>query len=170
VRASRVVFAIAIVLTLLPLQYAVVARLPLPGAGPDLLLVAIVAVALVRGPAGGLVLGFWAGLAADLAPPADHTMGRLALAYALAGYVAGLLADEAERSSFAPMAVMALAGVIAVGTFAGVGALLGDVRITGAELARNLPSSVLYDVLLTPFVVPLVGAVSRRLEPDPSRL
>src|SRR3954462_5298017 len=81
-RMSRVIFAIAIILTLLPLQYSVVALLPIPGAGPDLLLVAVAAVALVRGPAAGLVLGFWAGLAADLAPPADHAMGRLALAYA----------------------------------------------------------------------------------------
>jgi hypothetical protein len=47
--------------------------------------------------------------------------------------------------------------------------LLGDVRITTAALGRTLPSSVLYDVVLTPFVVPLVAAVVHRLEPDPSR-
>jgi rod shape-determining protein MreD len=158
-----------LVLTLVPLQYAVVSRLPLPGVGPDLLLVAVAAVALTRGPSAGLVFGFAAGLVADVAPPADHTIGRLALAYALAGYAAGLLADEADRSAFLPMAVVGLAGVVALGLYAGVGALLGDVRITGSALARGVPSSVLYDVLLTPFVVPSVAAVSRRLEPDPSR-
>ena len=168
-RASRVVFAVVMVLTLLPLQFTVISRIPLPGIGPDLLLVAVAAVALIRGPAAGVVLGFWAGLAADVAPPADHTMGRLALAYAVAGYVAGLLADEAGRSTLTPLAVVGLAGVVAIGLYAGVGALLGDVRITWFDLGRNLPSSVLYDVLLTPFVVPLVGAVSRRLEPEPSR-
>jgi hypothetical protein len=62
-----------------------------------------------------------------------------------------------------------MAGIVAVGLYAGVGALLGDVRITGAALAQGLPSSVLYDVVLTPFVVPSVAAVSRRLEPDVSR-
>jgi rod shape-determining protein MreD len=169
-RASRLFAAVALVLTVLPLQYAVVGRLPLPGVGPDLLLVAVAAVALTGGPSTGLVFGFAAGLVADLAPPADHTVGRLALAYCLAGYVAGLLADEAVRSALAPMAVVGLAGVVAVLLYAVVGALLGDVRITAGALARGLPSSVLYDVVLTPFIVPSVAAVSRRLEPDPSRL
>src|SRR4051794_11596820 len=127
-RWPRIIAATAVVLTLLPLQYSVVGRLPLPGVAPDLLLIAIAASALARGPEVGLVFGFAAGLVADLAPPADHTVGRLALAYALAGYVAGLLADEAERSAFAPIAVVALAGVVAFTLYAGVGALLGDAR------------------------------------------
>ena len=168
-RWPRIVAATAVVLTLIPLQYSVVGRIPLPGVGPDLLLVAIAASALARGPAAGLVFGFTAGLVADLAPPADHTVGRLALAYALAGYTAGLLADEAQRSAFAPIAVVALSGIVAFALYAGVGALLGDVRITTHALAQGLPSSVLYDVVLAPFVVPLVAAVSHRLEPDPSR-
>ena len=168
-RSSRVFAASVLVLTLLPLQYAVIARIPLPGVGPDLLVVAVAAIALSRGPTAGMVFGFAAGLTADLAPPADHTVGRLALAYALAGYAAGLLSDEADRSTWLPMAGVGLAAIMAVGLYAGVGALLGDVRITGSALARSLPSSVLYDVVLTPFVVPSVAAVSRRLEPDPSR-
>jgi rod shape-determining protein MreD len=166
---GRIIAAIALVLTLLPVQYAVITRLPLPGTGPDVLLVAVVAVALARGPAVGMTMGFAAGLVTDLAPPADHTLGRLALAYCLAGYVAGLLSEEAERSAFAPMAVVALCAILAGGLYAAVGALLGDVRVTAGLLARSLPPSVLYDVVLTPFVVPLVGAASRRLEPDPSR-
>jgi rod shape-determining protein MreD len=166
---GRILAAIAAVLTLLPLQHAVISRLPLPGTAPDILVVLVVAVALARGPAVGAVMGFCTGLAADLAPPADHTLGRLALAYCLAGYVAGLLADEAERSAFAPMVVVALIGAFVIGTYAALGALLGDVRITVGSLGRTLPSSVLYDVVLTPFLVPLVGAVVRRLEPEPSR-
>ncbi|MFL6239231.1 MAG: rod shape-determining protein MreD [Actinomycetes bacterium] len=166
---GRVLAAIAAVLTLLPIQHAVIARIPLPGTGPDVLIVLVVAVALLRGPAVGAVMGFCTGLAADLAPPADHTMGRLALCYCVAGYLAGLLADEAERSALAPMAVVAIIAVFVIGTYAALGALLGDARVTAATLARTLPSSVLYDVVLTPFLVPLVAAVVRRLEPDSSR-
>jgi rod shape-determining protein MreD len=169
VRAARLAFAAALILTLVPLQYAVVNRLPLPGQGPDLLLVAVASVALARGSDAGLVFGFVSGLVADLAPPADHTLGRLALAYALAGYVAGLFATEVQRSVLAPMAVVGVAALVAEGTFVVVGALLGDERITGAALAHNVISSVFYDVILAPFFVPLVGAVSRRLTPDPSR-
>jgi rod shape-determining protein MreD len=167
---ARIFAAIAAVLTLLPVQHSVIARLPLPGIGPDVLVVLVVAVALARGPVVGMVMGFCTGLAADLAPPADHTLGRLALAYCVAGYLAGLLADEAERSAFAPMIVVALIAVFVVGTYAALGALLGDARITVAALGRTLPSSVLYDVVLTPFVVPLVGAVVRRLEPQGTRV
>jgi rod shape-determining protein MreD len=166
---GRAIAAIAAILTLLPLQYAVIERLPLPGTAPDVLVVLVVAVALARGPSAGLVMGFCTGLVADLAPPADHTMGRLALAYCLAGYLAGLLAEEAERSAFAPMAIVAGIAIFVIGTYAAVGALLGDVRVTSSAVARALESSVPYDVVLTPFVVPLVAAAARRLEPDPSR-
>ena len=86
----------------------------------------------------------------------------------LAGYVAGLLATEAGRSTLAPIVVVGLAALIAEGTFVLVGALLGDVRVTWLAMAHGVPSSVLYDVVLTPFVVPLVGAVVRRLDPEPS--
>ena len=166
---GRVIAAIAAVLTLLPLQFSVIDRLPLPGAGPDILIVLVIAVALARGPLVGMIMGFCTGLAADLAPPADHTLGRLALAYCVAGYLAGLLADEAERSALAPMLVVALIAAFVIGTYAALGALLGDARITVSALGHNLPSSVLYDVVLTPFVVPLVGAVARRLEPEAVR-
>jgi rod shape-determining protein MreD len=168
-RPARVVAAIAALLTFIPLQRSVVDRLPLPGTGPDLLVLLVVAIALARGPGVGMVMGFCTGLAADLAPPADHTMGRLALSYCLAGYLAGLLADEAARSAFAPMAVMFVMAIFVVGTYAATGALLGDGRVTVSALERTLPTSVLYDVVLTPFIVPLVGAVVTRLEPDPGR-
>jgi rod shape-determining protein MreD len=166
---GRVLAAIAAVLTLLPLQHSVIDRLPLPGTAPDVLGVLVIAVALARGPGVGMVMGFCTGLLADAAPPADHTLGRLALAYCVAGYLAGLLADEAERSAFAPMVVVALISAFVIGTYAALGALLGDVRVTASAFGHALPSSVLYDVVLTPFVVPLVAAVARRLEPDPTR-
>jgi len=169
IRPLRVAFAVALIVTLVPLQFSIVNRMPFPGAPPDLLVLSVVSVALARGADLGLVFGFATGLVADLAPPADHTLGRLALAYALAGYVGGTLSDDAARSAFLPIAVVGLGAVIAEGTFAVVGALLGDERITATALAHNVPSSVLYDVVLAPFVIPLIGAVCHRLVVDPSR-
>lgn len=169
IRPASVFFAVALIVTLIPVQYSIINRLPFPGAGPDLLVVVVVAVGLARGPEVGIVFGFAMGFAADLAPPADHAAGRLALAYALAGYVGGLFAADAARSAFIPVAVVGLGALVAQGTFALVGALLGDARITTTALIHNVPSSVLYDVVLAPFVVPLVGSVSRRLAVDPSR-
>jgi hypothetical protein len=49
--------------------------------------------------------------------------------------------------------------------FSGVGALLGDARINAANVSRALLGGVLYDVVLAPFVVPLVTGAARRVEP-----
>jgi rod shape-determining protein MreD len=161
----RALLATAVVLTALVLQAVVVNRLHLPGGHPDLPVLCVVAFALAGGPTYGTVLGFCVGLAADVLPPADHTLGRLALAYAVVGYLAGLVEDVEERSVLTTVAMVAFASAAAVILFAGVGALLGDSRITAGAVARSLASTVIYDVVLAPFVVPLVSGAVRRAEP-----
>ena len=155
------------VLTALLVQSTVLARLPLPGGVPDLLLVLVVAFALVEGPLSGTVTGFVTGLLADLG--SAHALGRSALAYALVGYLAGLLQDDRPRSPLLPVVAVAAAAVGAVATYALEGLLLGDPRITGPAFWRSLGGTVTYSVLLTPLVVPVVGALVRRLDPDPFR-
>ena len=161
----RRLVVVAFVLTGLLVQATLVNRLPLPAGRPDLLVIVVIALALVAGPAYGAVLGFAAGLAADVLPPADHTIGRLALAYAVVGYAAGLREDAEERSVLATVAVVAVGSAAAVIAFAGVGALLGDTRITGLALRHSLFATVIYDVVLAPFVVPVVSGAARRAEP-----
>lgn len=157
--------ATAVVLTALMVQAVVVNRLQLPGGRPDLAAVIVVAFALVGGPTYGVVLGFAVGLAADVLPPADHTLGRLALAYAVVGYLAGLVEDVEERSVITTMVVVAVGSAVAVILFAGIGALVGDQRITASTVVRSLGATVIYDVVLAPFIVPLVTAAVRRVEP-----
>jgi rod shape-determining protein MreD len=161
----RLVLAVAAILTALLLQVDVVNRLHLPGGHPDLVLLVVVSLALVGGPAYGAVAGFAAGFAADIVPPADHTIGRLAFVYALVGYGAGLLEDAEERSVLAAVAVVALGSVASVLIFAGVGALLGDPRISATTVSHVLVAVVIYDVVLAPFIVPLVSGAARRAEP-----
>ncbi len=161
----RLLLGAAMVLTGLLLQTTVLARLPLPGGVPDLLLVVVVAFALAEGPLSGTVTGFVAGLLADLG--ADHEIGRAALVYALVGYLAGLLHDDRPRSLLLPFGAVAAAAAGAVTVYALEGLLLGDPRITLHAFWRSLAGTVAYSVLLTPFVVPLVGALVRRLDLDP---
>jgi rod shape-determining protein MreD len=161
----RVLLATAVILTAVLVQVDVVNPLQLPGGRPDLLLLGVIALSLVGGPSYGAVVGFMAGLAADVLPPADHTIGRLAMAFAVIGYVAGLLEDLEERSVLTTVVVVAVASAGAVTLFAGVGALLGDPRISSSTVARSLLATVLYDVVLAPFVVPLVSGAARRAEP-----
>jgi rod shape-determining protein MreD len=161
----RALLATAIVGTALVLQSVVVNPLDLPGGRPEIAILCVVAFALAGGPSYGAILGFVVGLAADVLPPADHTLGRLALAYAVVGYLAGLVEDAEERSVIATVSIVALATGAAVLLYAGIGALLGDPRITAAAVGRSLGSTVIYDVVLAPFIVPIVSGAARRAEP-----
>ena len=161
----RLLLGAVTVVTALLLQTTVLARLPLPGGGPDLLLVLVVAFALAEGALSGTLTGFAAGLIADLG--ADHELGRLALVYALVGYVAGLLHDDRPRSVLLPFATVAGAAALGVTVYALEGLLLGDQRIGWSSYWPALAGTPAYSVLLVPLVVPLVGALVRRLDPDP---
>lgn len=136
------------------LQVAVFNRLPLPGSvTPDLVLLTVVALALVNGELVGCVAGFFAGFAADIIPPADHTIGRYALVYCLAGYVCGLFSESMDRSSVVPFMAVALGALFGNVLYAVVGMMLGDPRTNWAVTSRMLPLEVLYDVLASPFVI-----------------
>lgn len=161
----RLLLGAVTIVTALLLQTAVLARLPLPGGVPDLLLVLVVAFALVEGPLAGSVTGFATGLLADLG--ADHEIGRAALVYALVGYAAGLLQDDRPRSVLLPFAAVAASAAAAVTVYALEGLLLGDPRISWSSYWPSLAGTTAYSVVLVPLVVPLVGALVRRLDPDP---
>lgn len=163
----RSLLGAATVLTALLLQTTVLTRLPLPGGPPDLLLVLVVGFALVEGPLSGTVTGFVVGLLADLG--SDHELGRAALVYALVGYAAGRAQDDRSRSLVRSLLVVAAAAVGAVVAYALEGLLLGDPRVTGSAIWRSLAGTLTYSVLLTPLVVPAVGALVRRLDADPFR-
>lgn len=158
----RFLLGAATVLTALLLQTCVLAALPLPGAAPELLVVLVVAFALAEGAYSGAVTGFVAGLGADLL--ADHALGRTALVLTVVGHLAGQVHDDTERSTLLPFAVVGAASAGAVLLYAGEGALLGDPRTGVSALVRSLASSVPYALVLTPFVVPVVGALVRRLD------
>lgn len=68
-RLNRMLLSATLVVVALVIQVSVLARLQLPGAVPDLLLLTVVGLALVYGHVGGALIGFGAGLLADLARP-----------------------------------------------------------------------------------------------------
>jgi rod shape-determining protein MreD len=163
--SQRVAFRIAIVITACLVQVGIVNRLGLPGGRPDLLLLIVVALALVGGSQRGALFGFFAGLTADLLPPADHLTGQLAFAYTVVGYLAGMI-DRGEDTSVLSTILMVAGGSVAVVLlYAGLGTIVGDDRITASATIHALLGTVAYDVVLAPLVVPLVSAVARRLEP-----
>jgi rod shape-determining protein MreD len=168
-RLNRMLLATPLVLVALVIQVSVLARLHLPGAVPDLVLLTVVGLALVYGHVGGCLVGFGAGLLSDLAPPADHAAGRYALVLCVIGYLAGLAKPENGRlkSASGPMVVVVAAAIGSTLLYAGVGALVGDTAARPVGLPSLLFTAALYDLLLAPFVVPGIMALARRADNDP---
>lgn len=166
---NRMLLSTSLVIVALIVQVSVLARLHLPGAVPDLLMLVVLALAMVYGHTAGAVIGFGAGLLADLAPPADHAVGRYAMVLCIVGYAAGLARPDSgrHRSATVPMLVVASGAICSTLLYAGVGALVGDTAARQVGLLGLLFSATLYDLLLAPFTVPLIMALARRSEPDP---
>ncbi|WP_137989322.1 rod shape-determining protein MreD [Streptomyces vilmorinianum] len=166
---NRILLSTTLVVVALVIQVSVLARLQLPGAVPDLVLLTVLGLALVYGPVSGSLIGFGAGLLADLAPPADHAAGRYALVLCVIGYLAGLARPDNGRlkSASGPMAVVVVAAVGTTLLYAGVGALVGDTAARHVGLGFLLFTAAVYDLLLAPFTVPLIMALARRAENDP---
>jgi rod shape-determining protein MreD len=152
----------ALLVTALLLQITVLDLLPFPGGvAPDLVLLVVVAIALTGGPLPGLAAGFAAGLALDLAPPANHAIGAYALVFCLTGYACGRAAGEIDRSAFLPLAAMALGAACGSVLYTVVGATFGEPGVTWAAARNVLPLSVAFDVLVSPFVLYLVLRLTR---------
>ncbi|MFF1896464.1 rod shape-determining protein MreD [Streptomyces sp. NPDC058206] len=168
-RFNRTLLSTALVVIALVVQVSVLARLQLPGAVPDLLLLVVLGLAFVYGHVAGALIGFGAGLLADLAPPADHAAGRYALVLCVIGYCAGLVRPDNGRlkSAFVPMAAVVAAAIGSTLLYALVGALVGDTAARHVGLGSLLFTAAVYDLLLAPFTVPLIMALARRTESDP---
>lgn len=111
-RATLVVFVAAM------LQVVIVSSLLIAGGAPDLLLVAVVVLGLLRGSVSGAFLGFFGGLIVDLV-----TLGALgvtSLVLTLAGFWAGRYAETTGRDR-------RFAAVIAVGAITVLAAAFGYV-------------------------------------------
>lgn len=168
-RLNRILLPTVLVVFAMVAQVSVLARLHLPGAVPDLLLLTVLGLAISYGHVAGCLIGFFAGLLADLAPPADHAVGRYALVLCVIGYVAGLFKPESGRlrTAAGPMLVVIGAAIGTTVLYAGVGSLVGDTAGAHVGLAKLVFTATVYDLLLAPFVVPLVMAMARRFDHDP---
>ncbi|MGZ4444460.1 MAG: rod shape-determining protein MreD [Nocardioidaceae bacterium] len=163
--AVRALLLTLVVVVAVVLQVSVFSYFSYDGVAPNLALLVVVAAALVRGPEFAAVLGFLAGLAVDVAPPADHVAGRWALALVVVGYLAGRVRHDAGTSAMAAVITVAASSFVGTSVFALSGMVLHDPSVPALDALRIIPVAVVYDVLLTPFVLPLLMRLFRRLEP-----
>jgi len=159
----RVLALAAVIAAAVLLESTVLAGFRLGGVRPDLLVVAVVAVAMASGPASGALFGFWAGLVADLlfAPP----VGVSALVYTSIGYAVGLVRVYVVSPS--AWVHLALAGVASLVSVWSTGLVLRVLELSSwSFVARSGPLVALYNLLLTPFVYPVVRLLAERVRSE----
>lgn len=146
-------------------QAAIFRFVSVDGVVPNLALIVVVAAAIARGSEFAAVLGFGAGLLLDLAPPADHVAGRWALALVLVGYLAGRVRQDARTSPL--MAVVLVGAMSFVGTsvYALSGVVLDDGALAVDAMLRVIVISMLWDLMLAPFLVPALLWLVDRVRP-----
>lgn len=163
VRALAALLAVSVAMVL---QVSLFPHVAWQGIVPNLVLLVVVGAALTRGAQFAAVLGFMAGVVLDLAPPADHVAGRWALALVIVGYVAGRVRQDVRPTATAVVATVAASSFVGTSIFAISGLLLGDPVTDIVALLQVILVAVLWDILLTPFVLPLVMRMFHRLEPE----
>ena len=142
-KAAAVLFVAAI------LQVSVFSHVRVLGGAPDLLLVMLVAVALLRGSMFGAVGGFFAGLLVDTA-----TLGQLgltSLVLTLAGYWIGRYGETTGRDrAHAPFLSVGVITILYAFGVLIVHFVLGEPAPAGALIRGLLPSIVLNLILTGP--------------------
>ena len=163
VRRPLVLAAVVVVLVLV--EASVLAGLPLGGARPDLLALAVVAVAMAGGPVSGASFGFAAGLLADLL--FDLPVGVSALVYTALGYAVGMV--RVYVTSGHPLVHLAVVAAASLASAWSCGLLLRVFDLTSwAVVGRTGPLVAAYNLLLAPFVYPVVRALVARVPAKPA--
>jgi rod shape-determining protein MreD len=164
VRRLLVLAAVLVVAVLV--QSTVLARLRLAGARPDLLVLAVVSVAVATDPTTGAVFGFVAGLVSDLL--FDLPVGVSALVYTAVGFAVGTV--RVYVTSHRPLVHLVLAGAASLASVWCCGLLLRVFDLSSwATVTRAGPLVALYNLLLTPFIYPVVWALTERIPARPAQ-
>jgi len=150
-KAAAALFFVVVV------QLSVMANVDILGGHPNLLLVTVVAISLLRGALFGAVAGFSAGLLADTG--VFGTLGFTALLLTLAGYWTGRYGETTGRDrAHAPLLSIGVITVLYQIAALVLRYLLGQPAPAQHILAALLPTVILNLILTVP-----VYALTRRL-------
>jgi rod shape-determining protein MreD len=141
-KAALLVFVAAI------LQVTIFSEIDILGGYPDVVLLTLVAIALLRGSIYGAACGFFAGLLVDTATLS--TLGVTSLVLTLAGYWIGRYGETTGRDRLhAPFVSVAVATILVQLGALVLHYLLGDMVSARSVLLDALPPKVALNLLLT---------------------
>jgi rod shape-determining protein MreD len=140
VKAAALLFVAAVI------QVSILNSVTVLGGTPDLLLVTLCAVALLRGSIFGAVGGFFAGLVVDTATL--ETMGLTALLLTLVGYWVGRYGETTGRGRYAPLLSVGVVTILYAVAGLLIRFMLGEGGSPEAVLLDALPPSLLFNLLI----------------------
>ena len=145
------------------LQVSIVSRIGVLGGSPDLLLVTLVGVALLRGATFGAIGGFFAGLVLDTA--LLDTLGVSSLLLTVAGYWIGRYGETTGRDrTHAPLVSVAVITMLFTVGGLGLRFMLGESVDGRPVLLDALPPAIVLNALLT---LPIYALCRRALPSRP---
>jgi rod shape-determining protein MreD len=157
---STALFFFAVVI-----QVTIVESIGILGGSPDLVLVAIVAVALAQGSIFGAFSGFWAGLLLDVAHLG--TLGFTSLLLTLAGFWIGRYGETTGRDrAHAPLLSVAVVTVLYASGSIVLHFLLREPSSARVGLVHSLPATIALNLLLA---FPVFALVRRLFSPPETR-
>ena len=163
--AVDVLKAGALLLVAAVLEVSFVSYFEIGEAHPELVLVLLVSLALLRGAVLGALAGFWAGLVLDTA--SLGTLGLTSLLLTIAGYWCGRFGDATTRSSANPVLVAVLLATVGVGTGSALlHFMLGETLPVSDFVVGVLLPSLALNLLLS---YPVYGLARRLFPPDASQ-
>ena len=159
--AAEAALVAAIVFVAGLLQVTLFATLDVAGGVADVLLLALLSIALLRGAVAGAVAGFCGGLLVDVLTL--DTLGVSALLYSLAGYWAGRYGETTGRErAHAPLVAVLVATVALAYVGYGLHFMLGEELSARRALLDTLLPTLLLNLLAARPVVALCrGALAR---------
>jgi rod shape-determining protein MreD len=154
--------AAALLFVAVVVQATIVGSIHVLRGTPDLVLVVLLVIALLRGSIFGAIAGFWAGFLLDTVYLG--TLGVSSLLLTLGGYWIGRYGETTGRDrAHAPfVSVSVVTFLFAVGELV-LHFLLGEPVEARAALVTSMPATLLLNLLLT---VPVYALVRRLLAPE----
>lgn len=152
-----------VIIVCVVLQTTLFTHLRIDGVGPDIGLVAVLAVAYEDGADTGAIFGFLMGLAVDLF--LTTPLGLSAMAFAITGYAVGVFQAGVVRTTPWLAPILGFVGGLFGGlVFITAGAVVGQPGFLSFDSLRIVLIASVYDAVIAVVVFPVVRRVARRDE------
>lgn len=157
-------FSIAVTLLLLHvIQSIVISPTHWWFVGPDVALLGVLSWSLVLSQSEAIGVSFLAGLFMDVAPPAGGVVGRWALVLTLVAIVLWPIAtNERIESPLMSIGLVGLASSVVVVALFLLDSIIGEENMGAAPFLQTVLGVGLWNLLLAPFVLPIIQRLARR--------